>query len=104
MRLARTVLLSTSLLSATLAGAATPMAQQPGRLPADVVPIHYDITVDPDAAKMTFTGQETITVTVARPTTTRDLPNLILRQTPASQTSPHGFRWPSMQSFSSAYR
>ena len=39
-----------------------------GRLPTGVTPLAYDITVAPDAAKLTFSGEETITVDVAAPT------------------------------------
>ncbi|MGY4395860.1 aminopeptidase N [Sphingomonas sp. UYAg733] len=41
-----------------------------GRLPTNVVPTAYDITVRPDAKAMTFTGMETIKVEVNEPTTT----------------------------------
>src|SRR5687767_3604596 len=37
------------------------------RLPADVTPIHYDITVAPDLAAAKFTGEETIRVRLAKP-------------------------------------
>jgi aminopeptidase N len=40
------------------------------RLPEIVVPIHYEITVAPDLAAAKFTGEETIKVRIARPTTT----------------------------------
>jgi len=43
---------------------------EPGRLPAGVTPLAYDIMVDPDAAKLRFTGRETITIAVAAPTRT----------------------------------
>ena len=39
-----------------------------GRLPVGVTPLAYDITVTPDAAKLTFSGSETITIDVARAT------------------------------------
>ena len=39
------------------------------RLPPGVVPSHYDITVAPDLAAAKFTGEETIQVRVAAPTT-----------------------------------
>jgi aminopeptidase N len=42
----------------------------PGRLPAGVIPIHYDIRVNPDATKLSFTGSETILVKVSAPTST----------------------------------
>ena len=39
------------------------------RLPGDVIPIHYDITVAPDLAAATFTGDERIRVRLTRPST-----------------------------------
>jgi aminopeptidase N len=39
------------------------------RLPIGVTPIHYDITVKPDAATLTFSGTGTIDIAVATPTT-----------------------------------
>ena len=59
------VLLSTSAFAATSVG-----PRLPGRLPPEVVPLHYDMRVDPDAARLVFSGSETITVTVLRPTRT----------------------------------
>jgi aminopeptidase N len=41
-----------------------------GMLPANVVPVHYDIRVDPNAKALRFTGSETVTITVAAPTRT----------------------------------
>jgi len=52
-----------------LATVSTP-ALAAARLPTDVVPVSYDITVDPDAQKMTFTGTETVNVTVKKATST----------------------------------
>jgi aminopeptidase N len=49
---------------------ATSAMAAPGRLPAGVTPLSYDITVEPDAAKLTFTGSETIAIQVAKPTRT----------------------------------
>ena len=43
---------------------------QAGRLPTNVTPLAYDITVEPDAAKMSFTGQETVSIQVAAPAKT----------------------------------
>ncbi len=40
-----------------------------GRLPQGVTPIAYDISVAPDATKLTFAGEETISIDVAAPTT-----------------------------------
>ncbi len=55
--------LSASLLATTAFAA-------PGRLPIGVTPLSYDITVEPDATKLTFTGSETIAIQVAKPTRT----------------------------------
>jgi aminopeptidase N len=52
-----------------LATVSTP-ALAAARLPTDVVPVSYDITVDPDAQKMTFSGTETVNVAVKKPTAT----------------------------------
>ena len=49
------------------AGARSASAQ---RLPADVVPIHYDITVAPDLAAAKFTGAVTIRLRLAKPSST----------------------------------
>ncbi len=40
------------------------------RLPTGVTPVSYDITVDPDAASLTFSGSETVTINVTKPTKT----------------------------------
>ncbi len=39
-------------------------------LPANVVPLHYEIRVDPDAKALRFTGSEVVTIAVAAPTRT----------------------------------
>jgi aminopeptidase N len=49
---------------------ATSAFAAPGRLPAGVLPLSYDIMVEPDATKLTFTGSETIAIQVAVPTKT----------------------------------
>ena len=60
-----------AIVMSTSAAAAAPVGPAlPGRLPPDVVPVHYDIAVDPDAARLTFTGSETVTLSVLRPTRT----------------------------------
>jgi aminopeptidase N len=41
-----------------------------GRLPVGVKPIHYDIRVNPDARKLSFTGSGTILIKVSAPTPT----------------------------------
>ncbi|MET0270086.1 MAG: M1 family metallopeptidase [Sphingomonas sp.] len=63
----RSAILAAPLLLA-LGGAAPGGA--PGQLPANVTPVNYDITVDPDAKALTFTGDEVITIAVAAPTRT----------------------------------
>jgi puromycin-sensitive aminopeptidase len=40
----------------------------PYLLPTDVEPAHYDLELKPDLTKFTFTGSETISVTVRKPT------------------------------------
>jgi aminopeptidase N len=55
------------LLTSNMATAAT------GRLPDGVKPVHYDIVMRPDAQAMTFSGSETITITVTKPTQTLTL-------------------------------
>ena len=65
-----------ALIGASLIGAlamSAPVSAGTGRLPAGVSPVAYDITVVPDATKLTFTGEETIIVDVAVPTTTLTL-------------------------------
>ena len=41
--------------------------QTPGKLPKDVVPRRYSVTVEPDVAKATLRGRETIVLEVRRP-------------------------------------
>jgi aminopeptidase N len=41
-----------------------------GRLPTDVVPTAYDLMIDPDATKLTFSGSGSVAITVAKPTRT----------------------------------
>ena len=45
-------------------------APPPGRLPSSVIPIHYDISVEPDARALTFEGRAVIEVEVRHPTDT----------------------------------
>ncbi|WCT74315.1 M1 family metallopeptidase [Sphingomonas naphthae] len=56
-----------ALAAPALVGAAAAPVAKPGRLPASVVPIHYDMRIDADAKAMTFKGEETVTVSVASP-------------------------------------
>jgi len=51
----------------------TPALAAQGRLPSDVAPLDYDISITPDARAMTFSGRETVTVAVKAPTTTIQL-------------------------------
>jgi aminopeptidase N len=43
---------------------------RPGRLPSGVIPVHYEIRVEPDARALTFTGRAVIEVEVKNPTDT----------------------------------
>ena len=56
------------LLSTSGFAAASVGPRLPGRLPPEIVPVHYDMRVDPDAGHLAFSGSETITVSVSRPT------------------------------------
>ena len=47
-----------------------PVRAESGRLPKGVSPLTYDISVEPDAARLRFTGKETIAIAVAAPTRT----------------------------------
>ena len=49
---------------------ATSSIAAPGRLPGGVLPLSYDIMVEPDATKLTFTGIETIAIQVTKSTRT----------------------------------
>ncbi len=57
-------LIGLSLAASLLATSALAAA---GRLPTGVVPMSYDIVVEPDAVKLTFKGSETITINVTSP-------------------------------------
>jgi len=52
-----------------LSAVSTP-ALAAARLPTDVVPVSYNITIDPNAQAMSFTGSETIVVNVKKATKT----------------------------------
>jgi aminopeptidase N len=56
-------------LATLLLTASTPALAQ-GQLPRTVLPVSYDIRVEPDAKAMTFTGSETVNVRVTAPTRT----------------------------------
>ena len=58
-----------SLAAALLSAVATP-AFAVGQLPPGVTPLTYNITVRPDAKAMTFSGEETVAIEVAKPTST----------------------------------
>ncbi len=62
------VLLATAAPAFAGAAPAKPVASTRIVLPTDVRPDRYDIRVAPDAAKLTFTGQARIELTVVRPT------------------------------------
>ena len=57
---------------AVLLLSASALALAQGQLPRTVVPSAYDITVTPDAQKLSFSGTETITVDVRQATRTGD--------------------------------
>ncbi len=58
-----------SLAAVLLSAVATP-AFAVGQLPGGVTPLTYDISVRPDAKAMTFSGEETVAIDVAKPTRT----------------------------------
>jgi aminopeptidase N len=58
---------------AGLATLATPLLADTGRLPSGVTPLSYDITVNPDATKLSFSGEEVIVISVAKPVATLTL-------------------------------
>ncbi|MDQ2879130.1 MAG: M1 family metallopeptidase [Pseudomonadota bacterium] len=51
----------------------TPAIAAQGRLPTDVAPLAYDISVKPDAKAMTFSGSETVSIAVSKATRTIQL-------------------------------
>ena len=55
------------LLVAAALSLSAPAIAAPGRLPADVVPVAYRLTVEPDARALTFAGHGTVDVDVVRP-------------------------------------
>lgn len=44
-------------------------AKTPGKLPKEVVPIHYEIEIKPDVDAVTLAGRETVEIDVRQPTT-----------------------------------
>ncbi len=65
--MSKVLIVGLSLASSLLA---TTALAAPGRLPTGVTPLSYDIMVEPDAAKLAFSGRETIAISVAAPTRT----------------------------------
>jgi aminopeptidase N len=59
-------------------------AQASGRLPGGIIPENYDIEVHPDAAKLTFSGSEVITLRLTRPSSSLTLNAADLAITKAS--------------------
>jgi hypothetical protein len=76
-------------LAATVFLAACGADKTPARhvLPTDVVPVHYDIAVRPDAAALTFTGSVTAEVQVVRATSavTLNAADMTIRRGPAGR-------------------
>jgi len=62
------VVLATAAPALAVAAPAKPAASKRIVLPTDVRPDRYDITIRPDAEKLTFTGQARIELTVVKPT------------------------------------
>src|SRR5689334_3275658 len=62
------VILATAAPSLAAAAPAKPLSSKRIVLPADVRPDRYDITIRPDAEKLTFTGQAKIELTVVKAT------------------------------------
>jgi len=60
----------TVLLACTTPAISVAADSLPGRLPAGVVPLHYEISVRPDARALTFAGRTAIDVDVQAPTDT----------------------------------
>ncbi len=60
------------------------------RLPLSVVPIHYDLQLQPDLEAFTFTGSERVTVEITRPVSSVTLHALDLKVTEAAVRSPFG--------------
>ncbi len=44
------------------------MHSDPHRLPRTVVPRHYELHLEPDLQNFTFSGEETVAITVSEPT------------------------------------
>jgi len=65
-----TVIALALLWAGTSLASAPESAARPGRLPTGIVPVHYDIHVEPDAAALTTRGTVSIDVVVERPTDT----------------------------------
>jgi len=69
MRTAAATLLLLACGGATLASATAPAAR-PGRLPPGITPVHYEISVEPDAAALRFRGRVAIEIDVGPATDT----------------------------------
>lgn len=66
---AGTLALSSVLLASTALAAAPALSNVTTQLPRSVVPVHYDISITPNAGKMTFTGRVVVTINVIEPVT-----------------------------------
>ncbi len=64
-------------------------AKTPGQLPKTVVPVHYALALTPDTSALTFTGQESVDLTVLAPTRCLVLNQIGLTVSGASLSAPH---------------
>ncbi len=69
-------------------------ALDPFRLPRHVIPTRYELRLEPDLSTATFTGQETVTLTITHPTTTVVFNAVDLRITKAEIAGANGERFP----------
>ncbi len=66
----------------------------PYRLPSHVAPTRYDLRLEPDLATATFTGSQTVTLTVTEPTSEIVLNTAELRVTEVAISGERGERFP----------
>jgi puromycin-sensitive aminopeptidase len=73
--------------------------ENPYRLPGDVTPRHYRLTLEPDLDAATFTGDESVTVAVTEPTTVVVLNSVEIEIDEASVELPDGRTLPATVSY-----